>query len=52
MTTNFYNMLHNNPKFGVVFIIPGNMKSNRNGRKIIKFGKKIREAYYSGLFDV
>ena len=27
-TTNFYNMLHryNNPKFGVVFIIPGNMK--------------------------
>nr|UVY42692.1 MAG: hypothetical protein [Bacteriophage sp.] len=52
-TTNFYNMLHryNNPKFGVVFIIPGNMKSNRNDRKIIKFGKKIREAYYIGLFD-
>lgn len=39
------------PKFGIVFFIPGNMKSNKKGHNVVKFGKKIREAYYEGFFD-
>lgn len=53
-TTEFYNYYqgYHFPKFGIVFFLPPNMKSNRKMRKVIKFGKKIREAYYIGLFDL
>lgn len=52
-TTEFYNLYqgYKMPKFGIVFIIPGNMKSNKKGHIVVKFGKKIIEAYYNGLFD-
>lgn len=52
-TNEFYNFYqrYNLPKNGVVFYIPGNIKKNKKGHHVVKFGKKIREAYYNGLFD-
>lgn len=52
-TNEFYNFYqrYNLPKNGVVFYIPGNIKKNKKGHHVVKFGKKVREAYYNGLFD-
>lgn len=52
-STNFSNFLRkeNLPSHGVWFYIPANIKSNRKGRLVIKYGRKIMEAYYDGLFD-
>lgn len=53
VTTEFYNLYqgYKMPKFGIVFVIPGNIKSNKKGHNVVKFGKKIIQAYYNGLFD-
>lgn len=52
-TTEFCNFIlkYRFPKFGVVFFIPGKLKSDKKGHNVVKFWKKIREAYYNGLFD-
>lgn len=52
-TNEFYNFCqrYNLPKNGVAFYIPGNIKKNKKGHHVVKFGKKVREAYYNGLFD-
>lgn len=55
-STDFFMFLNlyaqgNMPKCGIWFYIPGNMKSNKKGHFVVKFGKKVREAYYNGFFD-
>lgn len=50
-TNEFFNFYQNLPKNGVVFYIPGNIKKNKKGHHVVKFGKKVIEAYYNGLFD-
>lgn len=51
-TTDFFNrqLSMKMPIHGVAFYILNN-KKNQSAKFVIKCGKKIREAYYNGLFD-